>query len=52
MRQKDINPGAAYIDSSKAQTLLEKWDPVLNYESKTVAPIENEHTRMNTAILL
>jgi len=48
----NINPGAAYIDSSKAHTLLEKWDPVLSYSSKTVAPIEDEHTRMNTAILL
>ncbi|GAG14920.1 unnamed protein product, partial [marine sediment metagenome] len=49
---KNINPGAAYIDQTKASALLEKWDPVLSYKSTTVAPIEDEHTRMNTAILL
>ena len=47
-----INPGAAYIDSSKADNLLKKWSPVINYTSKTVGPIEDDHTRMNTAILL
>jgi len=32
--------------------LLEKWNPVLNYTSDNVAAIEDDHTRLNTAILL
>lgn len=47
-----INPSSAYVTPDKAQALLEKWDPILNYESKTVAPIRDEHTRLNTAIVL
>jgi hypothetical protein len=31
---------------------LEKWNPVLNFTSKNVGPIEDDHTRLNTAILL
>ena len=50
--KKNVNPSSSYIDPARAKALLEKWDPVLNYSSKTVAPIEDEHTRMNTAILL
>ena len=49
---KDIRPSQAYIDESRAQSLLEKWSPVLDYSSKNVAPIEDEHSRLNTAILL
>ena len=41
-----------YIDQNKAKTLLEKWAPVLNYSSKSIAPIEDERTRINTAIML
>lgn len=47
-----IPAGTAYIDSSKADRLIKKWSPVLEYTSKTVAPIEDEHTRLNTSILL
>lgn len=47
-----ISPGAAYISEDAASKYLSKWDPVLNYSSKTVAPIEDERTRLNTAILL
>lgn len=47
-----ITPGAAYIDPGKADNLLKKWNPVIEYTSKTVGPIEDDHTRMNTAILL
>ena len=47
-----IPAGTAYIDPSKADQLIKKWLPVLEYTSKTVAPIEDEHTRLNTSILL
>lgn len=47
-----INPGAAYLNASKVQALVEKWDPILSFESKNVAPITDEHTRLNTAVLL
>jgi len=41
-----------HIDKSKAETLVEKWGPVLDYSSDKISPIENENTRLNTAILL
>ena len=47
-----IRPSQSYIDESRAKTLLEKWNPVLDYSSDNVAPIEDDHTRLNTAILL
>jgi len=47
-----IRPTQAYIDKNRAQSLLEKWSPVLDYTSKTVAPLEDAHTRLNTAMLL
>jgi hypothetical protein len=47
-----IRPTQAYIDESRAAALLEKWAPVLDYNSKSVAPIEDSHTRLNTAMLL
>ena len=47
-----IRPTQAYIDESRAAALLEKWAPVLDYTSKSVAPIEDSHTRLNTAMLL
>ena len=49
---KQIKPTQSYIDQSRAQQLLEKWSPVLDYSSKNVAAIEDEHTRLNTAMLL
>jgi len=49
---KQIRPTQAYIDESRAKVLLEKWGPVLDYSSNNVAPIEDDHTRLNTAILL
>lgn len=48
MAQPNIN----YVDEGKAAYLLNKWEEILNFESKNVAPIENERTRLNTAILL
>ena len=47
-----IRPSQAYIDESRAGQLLEKWAPVLDYTSKSVAAIEDSHTRLNTAMLL
>ena len=49
---KLIKPTQSYIDESRAKVLLEKWAPVLNYNSANVAPIEDDHTRLNTAMLL
>lgn len=49
---KQIRPSQAYIDENRASALLEKWNPVLNYSSKNVSAIENDHTKLNTAILL
>ena len=48
----NIRPSQSYIDTNRAQALLEKWNPVLNYSSDNVRPIEDDHTRLNTAILL
>ena len=47
-----IKGSPAYIDQERASALLEKWDPILSYESKNVSPIEDEQSRLNTAILL
>ncbi len=47
-----IHPGPNYVDPSKANLLVEKWGPILDYKSDTVAPITDDHTRLNTAILL
>lgn len=49
---KQIKPSQSYIDQGRAQALLEKWAPVLDYTSKNVAPIEDDHTRLSTAVLL
>lgn len=47
-----VRPTESYIDESRARILVEKWAPVLNYTSDTVAPIEDDHRRLSTAILL
>ena len=41
-----------HINKTKAEALVEKWTPVLDYTSDKVAAINDEHTRLNTAILL
>lgn len=48
----NIRPSQSYIDVNRANALLEKWNPVLNYTSDNVTAIEDDHTRLNTAILL
>ena len=47
-----VRPTEAYIDESRAAVLLEKWRPVLDYASDTVKPINDDHTRLSTAMLL
>ena len=41
-----------HIDKTRAEALVEKWSPVLDYTSDKVSAINDEHTRLNTAILL
>ena len=41
-----------HIDKTRAESLVEKWTPVLDYSSDKVKAISDEHTRLNTAILL
>ena len=41
-----------HINKTKAEALVEKWSPVLDYTSDKVSAISDEHTRLNTAILL
>jgi len=48
----EVKASNSYIDETRANTLLEKWSPVLDYSSDNVGTIEDEHTRLNTAILL
>jgi hypothetical protein len=41
-----------HINKNTAESLVEKWSPVLDYTSDKVSAISNENTRLNTAILL
>ena len=41
-----------HINKDYAETLVEKWTPVLDFQSDKVGAISNETTRLNTAILL
>jgi len=47
-----IRPTQAFVDRQRAEALLEKWAPVLNYSSDSVKEIKDENKRLNTAILL
>jgi len=47
-----VRPTESYIDESRAKMLVEKWAPVLDYSSDTVKPIEDDHRRLSTAMLL
>ena len=47
-----MNKPQSFIDRDRADLLLEKWAPVLDYTSDSVAPIDDDHTRLNTAMLL
>ena len=52
MNETQTRPNTNYIDGSRAEQLLEKWSPVLDYTSNKVSAIEDSHTRLNTAMLL
>lgn len=41
-----------HITKDRAEQLVEKWSPVLDFKSDKVAEITNETTRFNTAVLL
>jgi hypothetical protein len=41
-----------HIDKSKAEQLVEKWAPVLDYSSNKVSAISDERVRLNTAMVL
>jgi len=47
-----IKPSTGFIDKGRADMLLEKWAPVLNYSSDRVKALEDDHTRLSTAILM
>jgi len=47
-----MNKPQSFIDRSRAEVLLEKWAPVLNFKSDSCKEIRDEHTRLNTAVLL
>jgi len=47
-----VKPAQSYIDTERASVLLEKWAPVLDYSSDNVKAISDDHSRLNTAILL
>jgi hypothetical protein len=50
MKQPQTNVN--YVNEDTASRLLKKWGPILDYKSKTIAPIEEDRTRLNTAMLL
>jgi len=52
MNTNTIRPTQAYIDGNRAKSLLEKWGPVLDYSSDNVKPLDDDHNRLNTAMLL
>ena len=52
MNETQTRPNTNYIDGSRAEQLLEKWSPVLDYTSNKVSAIKDSHTRLNTAMLL
>jgi hypothetical protein len=47
-----MNKPQSFIDRNRADTLLEKWAPVLDFKSDSCKEIRDEHTRLNTAVLL
>ena len=52
MNETQTRPNTNYIDGNRAEQLLEKWSPVLDYTSNKVSAIKDSHTRLNTAMLL
>jgi hypothetical protein len=49
---KQIKPSGSYINESRASGLLKKWAPLLDHSDEATPAIKDDHTRLNTAILL
>jgi Major capsid protein Gp23 len=50
--QKTIKPSQSYIDRDRASQLLKKWAPLLEHADEATPAIKDDHTKLNTAILL
>ena len=49
---RNIRPTQSFVDKTRADQLLEKWAPILDFKSDSVKEIRDENTRLNTAMLL
>jgi len=49
---KSIKPAQSYINQDRASSLLKKWAPLLDHADDSTPAIKDDHTRLNTAILL
>lgn len=49
---KQIKPSQSYIDRDRAGQLLKKWAPLLEHADDATPAIKDDHTKLNTAILL
>jgi len=49
---KQIKPSQSYIDKDRASQLLKKWQPLLEHADDATPAIKDDHTKLNTAILL
>lgn len=49
---KQIKPSQSYINQDRAAGLLKKWAPLLDHADDATPAIKDDHTRLNTAILL
>jgi len=49
---RNIRPTQSFVDKTRADQLLEKWAPILDFKSDSVKEIRDEQTRLNTAMLL
>jgi len=49
---KSIRPSQSYIDRDRASQLLKKWAPLLEHADDATPAIKDDHTKLNTAILL
>jgi len=49
---KSIKPSQSYINQDRAASLLKKWAPLLEHADDATPAIKDDHTKLNTAILL
>lgn len=49
---KQVKPSQSYIDRDRASQLLKKWAPLLEHSDDATPAIKDDHTKLNTAILL